>query len=141
MLVNGIWCCSGASRPAMIKVGAIGQAVILDVVWLKTYVMSTVHSCVCIGVILCNIAPFVMLYTLQFCNVWCMDYYYEFRTISKVSEDIGLSKPYTTSKAYYQTAFGLRTFIFCLQDNVTVKYFHKLVLIKALFAIALTRNN
>jgi len=82
--------------------------------------------------------------TLQFCNVWCMEHYYEHSEKAKVSEDIGLSQPYTTSKAYYQTVFGLRILNFCLQDTDAVrvlKDFHKVVLIKALVETVLTRNN
>jgi len=54
-----------------------------------------------------------------------------------------MSMAYNTSKAYYQTAFGLRTLYFGLQNNVTVKvptYFHKLVLIKAFVETVLVRN-
>jgi len=36
---------------------------------------------------------------------------------SKVSEDIRLFKPYTTSKAYNQNAFGPRTAFLSTQDN------------------------
>ena len=82
--------------------------------------------------------------TLQLCNVLCMEHYYDYSENPKVSEDIGLSKPYTTSKAYYQNAFGLKTLHFCLQDNVTVrgpKYFLKLVIFQACFETVLTRNN
>jgi len=89
-----------------------------------------------------NLVDFVWC-RLHFFKLWCKEQFIDIRKLSMVSEEIRLAKPYTTSKAYYQTAFGLRTLYSCLLSDDTVKMpssFNKSVFTKIFFETILLRN-
>jgi len=70
--------------------------------------------------------------------LWHLPVYYVLFIQHTASEVIRFSKPYTTSKANYQTAFGLRTFFSCLHLHYALKVhnqYHKAVLIQATIEI------